>query len=401
MLGKHGRDDALVSHGLTGAHAAQRVLDREAHPIAVPRSRQQPPRYGDRGRADVEARDADVGALFGGEEAQHTMSRGELEHRSVGRKPPQELIAKQRDVRDHRGPEGVNEYRGPHVGHHVAFVLVDTRDDFRHRFGSVLARPLVDLLRLRDAQAVPGVAEGRLIECLLAVGVIGPARERVQNPRAQLLVRAERGTRARGKQFGATLDGAQKSLCGFHSPASRCRLEDQSAFAGTCRTSRTMGRTRSIPSQGEPKTCMRPSFTIRSTPFLPAAVVNATSFASSLTASPSVCTIPSNLAIGSSRLSTNSTLSVRPCVGAGMAAPLPSSSVQSGVAGKSARRSASASSQVARARQMAEVKAGWMLWRGCKRFSSLKASASVAANSATSPPAPRSRNRTWGEEQAC
>jgi len=94
VLCQHGRDDALVRRSATGAASAQRVLHSEAHPPGVSGSLEQPVGHGDRRRTDVEPGDADVGALFGGEEAQHTVPASELEYCGVLRQAPQELIPK-------------------------------------------------------------------------------------------------------------------------------------------------------------------------------------------------------------------------------------------------------------------------------------------------------------------
>src|SRR5216683_5316579 len=166
--------------------------------------------YSYRWWADIEAINPNVRSLLRSQKAQDTVSCSQLKDRRVLSQSSQELISEHRDMLDHGWPKCIDENGSPHVRHGIALILVNPGHDFRHAFRSVLARALVNLLGLSDAEAIPGIPARRIVEYLLAVGCLRPACQRIQQPRAQVLVRLE-GCPCTGRQrLGFPIQGPQK-----------------------------------------------------------------------------------------------------------------------------------------------------------------------------------------------
>src|SRR5229473_714814 len=147
--------------------------------------------YSYRRWADIEAINPNVRSLLRSQKAQDTVSCSQLKDRRVLSQSSQELISEHRDMLDHGWPKSVDENGSPHVRHGIALILVNPGHDFRHCFRSVLARALVNLLGLGDADAIPRITTRCIVEYVLSVGCFRPARQRIQQPRAEFLVRLE------------------------------------------------------------------------------------------------------------------------------------------------------------------------------------------------------------------
>src|ERR1035438_6245247 len=86
------------------------------------------------------------------------MTCRQLNDSRVSGQSPHEVVAKHRNVTDHGWPERIDQDGGPHVRHHVSFLLVYLRDDLGHTFRGIAARALVYLLCLSDADTVFRIA---------------------------------------------------------------------------------------------------------------------------------------------------------------------------------------------------------------------------------------------------
>src|SRR5260370_20539391 len=160
--------------------------------------------------ADIEAINPNVRSLLRSQKAQDTVSCSQLKDRRVLSQSSQELISEHRDMLDHGWPKCIDENGSPHVRHGIALILVNPGHDFRHAFRSVLARTLVNLLRLSDADAIPRIPACCIVEYLLPVGCLRPACQRIQQPRAELLVRLESRPCADRERLCFPIQGPQK-----------------------------------------------------------------------------------------------------------------------------------------------------------------------------------------------
>src|SRR6266851_9539053 len=139
--------------------------------------------YSYRWWADIEAINPNVRSLLRSQKAQDAVSCRHLKERRVLSQPPQELISEHRDMLDHGWPKCIDENGSPHVRHCITLILVDPGHDFRHAFRSVSASALVNLLGLRNAEAIPRIPAGGIVKYLLTVGCLRPACQRIQQPR--------------------------------------------------------------------------------------------------------------------------------------------------------------------------------------------------------------------------
>src|SRR5216683_1357551 len=147
--------------------------------------------YSYRWWADIEAINPNVRSLLRSQKAQDTVSCSQLKDRRVLSQSSQELISEHRDMLDHGWPKCIDENGSPHVRHGIA-------------------RTLVNLLGLSDADAIPRIPARCIVEYLLPVGCLRPACQRIQQPRAEFLVRLKSRPCTGRERLSFPIQGPQK-----------------------------------------------------------------------------------------------------------------------------------------------------------------------------------------------